>query len=168
MANGDPLKAGFLVDETSSTGLRKTTSGSHVYIIWSDKVMTDVIFCWAKEGIGVTGVGALGVLGKAISAISTGVRGDTVTGIGVCGVSDPGFGISEPKGTGVLGTSWRGAGVAGLLVEPTQAPGDLGLVFGRSPAVRFSIGGDRAVQIAVADPRGRDVSPRGIGRGVLG
>ena len=62
----------------------------------------------------------------------------------------------------------RGAGVAGLLVEPAEAAGDLGLVLGRRPAVRLAVGGDRAVQVAVADARGRDVPPRRVGRRRLG
>ena len=58
----------------------------------------------------------------------------------------------------------RGAGVAGLLVQPAEPVGDLGLVLRGRPTVGFAVGRDRAVQVAVADPRRRDVPPGGVGR----
>ena len=53
----------------------------------------------------------------------------------------------------------RGPGVAGLLGQPAEPAGDLGLVLGRRPAVGLAVGVDRAVQVAVADARRRDVPP---------
>ena len=58
----------------------------------------------------------------------------------------------------------RGAGVAGLLVEPAEPAGDLGLVLRGRPSIGFAVGRDRAVQVAIAHPRRRDVPPRGVCR----
>ena len=62
----------------------------------------------------------------------------------------------------------RGAGVAGLLGQPAEAVGDLGLVLGRRPPVGLPIGLDGARVVAGSDARGRDVAPGRVGRRRLG
>ena len=62
----------------------------------------------------------------------------------------------------------RGAGVAGLLGQPAESRGDLGLVLRGSPAIGLSIGIDGLVQIARADAHARKVPPSPIRGSVLG
>ena len=50
--------------------------------------------------------------------------------------------------------------VAGLLAQPAEPVGDLGLVLVRGAAIGFAVGVERAVEVAVADTRRRDVPPR--------
>ena len=59
------------------------------------------------------------------------------------------------------------ARIALLLHQPAQSSRDLGLVLGRGSPVRLPVGGDRAGQVAAADPGGRYVAPGGVGRGRL-
>ena len=58
--------------------------------------------------------------------------------------------------------------VAGLLRQPAEPVRDLRLVLGRCPPVRLAVGGDRALQVAVADAGRGDFAPGVVGRGRLG
>src|SRR5204863_9478625 len=58
--------------------------------------------------------------------------------------------------------------VAGLLREPSESGGDLGLVPRGSQAIGLAIGPESPVEIALANLRRGDLAPRQVGARVLG